>query len=252
MTVGGASRRDSATGGWRGRGRVRFGRCGLSACCALLAVAALLVLASAGCGESGEDPTSDLSTASTGSVPTLASVPPTVPATGSNANTTQVAGETTSTLPDDSGGDDGVYSLGSRRNPIPLGQQARVGDWTVRVAGVTPDATQAVLDENMFNDQPGPGTQYVLVRLEATYDGDESSTFWISMLSSFVGDEGDTFGVAAAVAPDSMIDQGEVVKGGMVSGNLVFLVDSTQVSGGTLMLEEAFDWEQGRVFFAVE
>ena len=192
----------------------------------LVVVAAFLAVAAGGCGTSDGSPSSDLSTPSTGDVPIVT---------------------TTSWVTTDSGG-----AEGTRRDPIPLGQDAQVGDWRVRVVEAKLDATQSVLDENMFNDPPDAESQYVLVTLEAMYVGQESSTFWIDMMYSFVGDEGDPFAMASAVAPDSITNDGEVTKGGIISGNLVFLVASKQVSGGTLMLEETFSWDAGRVFFAVE
>lgn len=146
----------------------------------------------------------------------------------------------------------GAGELGSRRNPIPLGQEAQVGDWTVKVLGATLDATQAILDENQFNDPPEAGYQYVLVNLEATYDGTESATFWVEMSYTFVGSGGNTYESGMAVAPDPITDEGEVFPGASVSGNLVFAVASDQVSGGTLSLEQAFSFEETRVFFALE
>jgi hypothetical protein len=199
---------------------------GTLAAVAVLLVAGLLVFMAGGCGEKEGTPTSDLSTASTG-----------------GTTDTSGGGSTDDSLSE---------APGTRRDPIPLGQKALVGDWEVLVSDATLDATQAILDENMFNDPPDAESQYVLLTLEATYRGLDPSTFWIDMLYYFVGDEGDTFGMAEAVTPDSITNDGETAKGGSISGNVCFLVASKQVSGGTLMLEEAFAWEEGRVFFAVE
>ena len=144
-----------------------------------------------------------------------------------------------------------IGALGERRNPIPVDQEARVGDWEVRVVDARPNANQIILDENMFNNPPKEGNQYVLVSLEATYAGDGSSTFWIDMLYSFVGGKGGSFDVAVAVAPDAITSADEALSGGSIAGNLVFEAPSDQVPGGTLLLEEAFSHDQARVFFAV-
>jgi hypothetical protein len=127
-----------------------------------------------------------------------------------------------------------------------------VGDWKIKVANVVLDATQVVLDENMFNDSPEAGSQYVLVGIEAKYTGEGSSTFWVAMMYNFVGSKGNTFDSGMVVAPDSILDEGEVFSGGKISGNLVFVVDSAQISGGTLMIEEFIDFAETRVYFAVE
>jgi hypothetical protein len=149
-------------------------------------------------------------------------------------------------------GDATIGELGERRNPIPVGQEAQVGDWKVRVVNATLDATHIILEENMFNNPPEDGNRYVLVLLEATYAGEESSTFWLDMMYSFVGGKGDAFGTAAVVAPDSITDEDEAFPGASVSGNLVFEVSSDQILGGTLLLEKAFSFDETRLFFAVE
>lgn len=202
---------------------------------AVLFALGAFALAANGCGapEPGAG-TPDLSTASTGDVPTVTAIRRTATAGGGSIEIGQ-AGES-----------------GSWGNPVPLGREARVGDWEVMVMGATLDATQAVLDENMFNDPPAEGSQYVLVSLAAVYVGEESSTFWIDMLYGFVGGGGDTFDSGTAVASDSLFDDGEVFAGGAITGNLVFMVASDQVPGGTLMVEEAFAWDEGPVFFAVD
>jgi hypothetical protein len=210
-----------------------------------LLLAGTLFFGAAGCGSApGSEgaATPDLSNAPTGEIPTTATAAP--------AATTDVSSSsTTETTP---AADVKIGALGERRNPIPVGQEAQVADWKVRVVGATLNATQTILDENMFNDPPEDGSQYVLVSLEATYNGQESSTFWLDMTYSFVGGRGSTFGTGAAVAPDSMTDQGEASPGASIAGNLLFEVASDQVSDGTLLLEKAFSFEETRVFFAVE
>ncbi|HEX5498524.1 MAG TPA: hypothetical protein VFX03_04820, partial [Thermomicrobiales bacterium] len=47
-----------------------------------------------------------------------------------------------------------------RDHPIPIGQAAAVGDWTVQVTGVTPNAAKQIEAENMFNDPPPDGMQF--------------------------------------------------------------------------------------------
>lgn len=145
-----------------------------------------------------------------------------------------------------------VGEPGERRNPIPMNQEARVGDWEVAVVGADLDATQVVLDENVFNGAPGEGRSYVLVSLEATNVGDGSRTFWLDMLCSFIGSKGGSFKTAAVVPPDPIMTQGEAPPGARITGNLVFEVPSDEVAGGTLMLEEAFSLDKSRMFFAVE
>ncbi|MBN1632418.1 MAG: hypothetical protein JW990_21885 [Thermoleophilia bacterium] len=192
----------------------------------------LVVFAAGACGGDGSGSTSELSAASTNGVI----------AVGSTTTTTGASI------------DDGSEATagGTRREPIPMGREAGVGDWRVRVVDVSADATQAILDENMFNDPPGPDDRYVLITLEATYVGEDTGTFWIDILSTFVGDEGDTFSLASVVPPAPMTDTSEVAGGEAVSGNLVFAVASKQIAEGTLMLQDLLSREGGRVFFAID
>jgi hypothetical protein len=258
------------TGGWdfvlrqppRGlevRGRTRWSRVPVAA--AALMLAALVVCGLGGCADgqvSEGDPTPDLSVATTGTIQTTSSSDSTetsdttdaLDTTGTTqvAGTTQVVGTTLSSTTSTVVG----MELGTRRNPIPVGQEAQVGDWTVKVVDAVLDATQLVTDENMFNDPPESGSQYVLVTIEATYTGEESSTFWVEMMYKFVGSKGNTFDSGMVVAPDSILDDGEVFSGGTVAGNLAFVVESTQVSGGTLMIEEFVTFDETRLFFAVD
>ncbi len=141
---------------------------------------------------------------------------------------------------------------GERRNPIPLTQEAHVGDWKVKVVEAILDATEIVLKENMFNAPPAEGNRYVLISVEATYVGRDSSTFWLDTLCSFVGGKGGSCKMGVVVPPDSIMKQGETLPGASIAGNLVFEVPTAQVTGGTLLLEEAFSLNKARVFFAVE
>src|SRR5690606_34913664 len=91
--------------------------------------------------------------------------------------------ETTTTSPAETTTTAGVPSDDSTslQSPLGLGRVIQVGDWLLRVSGVTPDATELVLAENMFNDAPEDGEQFFIANVEATYVGDDSATFWIDM-----------------------------------------------------------------------
>ncbi|NLE10957.1 MAG: hypothetical protein GX630_05580 [Actinobacteria bacterium] len=203
-----------------------------AAAAAVLLWTVFVVFAAGACGDDGSESTSELSAASTNKVIAVGST------------------TTTTGAPIDDGSD--TTAGETRREPVPVGQEAGVGDWRVRVMDVSTDATQAILDENMFNDPPGPDERYVLITLEATYVGKDVGTFWIDILSTFVGDEGDTFSLASVVPPAPMTDTSEVAGGEAVSGNVVFAVASKQIAGGTLMLQDLLSREGGRVFFAID
>lgn len=142
--------------------------------------------------------------------------------------------------------------LGTRENPIPLGEEAQVGSWKVKVVGATLDATEEVLGYNEFNEEPEPGKQYVLIEAEATRTGEEAAAFWVDMSYVFVGSGGNTFDAGYADVPDSLSDSGEAYPGASISGSLVFQVASDQVAGGTLRMEESFSFEDTETFFAID
>ena len=142
----------------------------------------------------------------------------------------------------------------SRENAVPPGQGATVGDWTVTVISVTPDATAKLLENDGYSDPPQVGNQYVLASVEATYNGTESGDFSLDIGYKFVGSKGNTFGSPEGyvVSPNPIWDAGEAFPGASVSGDLLFEVPTDQVSGGTLMFEEAFSFDDNRVFYAIE
>lgn len=139
-------------------------------------------------------------------------------------------------------------NVGTRENPVPLNQEAQVGDWKAKVVEANLDAWGEVsADPENVNDEPEPGHQYVLVLIEATYTGGQSSIFWLDVLDGFVGSKGNTFD-SETFAPDSIVQAGEAFPGASISGNLLFAVASDQVSGGTLMVRSL----SSTMFFAVE
>ena len=124
----------------------------------------------------------------------------------------------------------------SRHNPIPLGEQARIGDWILRITSVTPDATDLVLREARVNEPPEIGYQYFLVTLEAEYVGEGSVRFYdTSIYRSFnaVGDRGVAYGsprnrpAYCGLLPDGIYYKSEVFSGGIMEGTTCFSIQST-------------------------
>ena len=124
-------------------------------------------------------------------------------------------------------------SATSRENPAPLGTEAQVGDWTVKVVSANLNANTAVKGAIGYQD-PAPGDQYVLVNLEATYNGDKTDSFLVGLTYQIVGSKGNTFPPAEIGIDKSIEDTNEVYKGATVSGALVFEVPSDQIDGAVL------------------
>ena len=125
----------------------------------------------------------------------------------------------------------------SRSNPVPLGQQAGLYDsWAMSVVSYSPDATAAVLAENMFNDPPAAGKQFAIVRVRATYTGASSDSFGGSFRLRAVGSSNvshSTFANYCGVIPDE-ISSATLFPGGTIEGNVCFEVTAADAS--SLML----------------
>lgn len=144
---------------------------------------------------------------------------------------------------------------GSRENPVPLGTAANIGaDWFVSVTDVVPDATDLVLTENEFNDPPGEGSQFFVVSISATYEGEGSSTLPVGNAFSLVGDSSvayQTFDPGCGVIPDP-VPFTEVFTGGRVEGNVCWSVQTSDVDSLVMFSEDyvRFDQER-RVWFSL-
>ena len=223
-------------GWWKRQGK--FAKLGMIVGAAVVLI--IILVASAAGGKKASTTTLAAATITTAATTTAT----TTKATTTTRPTTTTTNATTTTK---------AAVVGTRQNPIPIGTLAQCGDWKVKVTGATLDAWDIVKTENQFNDPPADGNQYVLVSVEATYEGSESGTFWIDVSSKFLGSGGNTYDAATVVAPDSVMNAGEVFPGASVSVTLPFEVPSAQVSGGALILGPSFSFSTSdRLFFAVE
>lgn len=117
-------------------------------------------------------------------------------------------------------------TAGTREDPLPLGTPIEGGDWVVTVNEVTPDATDAVMAANQFNDAPAEGTQYLLADVTVEYTGDESEMIMLGTGFAFVTATGATIdtGDAFVVGPDELDTAQELYNGGTAQGNVVLQV----------------------------
>ena len=144
-------------------------------------------------------------------------------------------------------------ATGSRDDPIPIGSAARVGDWSIVVLGVNPDATAAVLTGNQFNAPPQAGRQFFLVRVAASYLGTGSATIASSVGFEAVGASAvaySTFDPSCGVIPDQL-PSAEVFEGGTIEGNVCFQVRTEDVDSLVLFVEPFFSFDDDRIFFAL-
>jgi hypothetical protein len=122
----------------------------------------------------------------------------------------------------------------TRATAVAMGQALVVyGGWTASVVSVTPDATAAVLAENMFNDPPAPGRQFFIARVSATYTGPGSSRFDAGFRLRAVGPSSvayTTFNDSCGVIPDDIGDP-DVFTGGTITGNVCWSMLTSDAAG---------------------
>jgi hypothetical protein len=146
--------------------------------------------------------------------------------------------------------------LGTRDNPLPLGTVIELADWQLTVSDVTADATDLVMAENEFNEAPADGRRFLLFRVEASYEGDDSGDPWLDFSWATVGGGGNTYGGGSmddycGVIPDPLDEAGEAFPGATVEGNVCFAVPSEQLEGATIRVEDTWSFDDTRAFFAI-
>lgn len=151
----------------------------------------------------------------------------------------------------------GNGGLGTRGNPVPIGQRVKVGqEWQVALLSVNQEAGQVVRAANQFNEDPAAGRQFLMGRFAISYVGQESGTPWVDLAFRFNGSAGNTFGTGqedyCGVIPEPLDDTGEMFPNAGAEGNVCVSVPSDQVAGGLFLVEENFSFEPSRVFFSIQ
>lgn len=125
------------------------------------------------------------------------------------------------------------------------------GDWQVIFNSVTPDANSAVAAENLFNEAPPAGSQYLLANITVTYTGTgpQGETPFVSI--SYVTAEGSAVNSFdnAVVEPDALDTLSPLFQGASTTGNVAFTVPSASATQGTLAVEPTMFAD--KVFVAV-
>lgn len=123
--------------------------------------------------------------------------------------------------------------LGDFANPYPVGAAQRTVDgWTIQVVSVEPDATQQVLAENSFNEEPEGGRQFVIATITATYTRPGSASFDGNFRLRLRGADNTVytaFGDACGVTPNEWDEEIVVSMGQSVTGNLCWSVPTDEL-----------------------
>ena len=158
-------------------------------------------------------------------------------------------------------------SLGSRDNPIPLGETVVVGSrldaneetWEVTVISVVSDATDLILSENEINEPPEEDYQYLMAYIRLKYIGPDSKTPFDDLEFKTVGDSSvvynasiDYYASAAGcfVVPNTLKGSQQLFPNGQIEGNACWQVASVDIDSLMMFLELGVIDEK-RIWFAL-
>ena len=137
--------------------------------------------------------------------------------------------------------------LGSRYNPIPLGQVVdtlrwQMPYWAIVVSATNPNANQEVLAAEGWKESPQPGNQFFMVELEATYLGPESTFFYRDFTLKTVGQSAVVYdyGLHCGLIPDLFPISTELFTGGVIRGRVCWEVPSADVDSLQLIVDQDF------------
>ena len=121
----------------------------------------------------------------------------------------------------------------ARSNPAPVGSEVIADDMAFIVTGAIRPATNFIMDGNMFNSEPEPGQEYIMVELSVTCmkSIDESCTispFWNISLIGSAGIKYDAESFVAGV--DGLLESTEFYGEATVSGYLPFIVNEGETN----------------------
>ena len=202
----------------------------------VIAGATSICLALAACSSSGAAPVVTVTAQSTVTVPG-----PTVTVTE-----TATPEATASTSSPDTGTTDSTTTSGgsgSVDSPFGLGSSAVIGDWNITVVSYNPHATSQVMAANSFNDKPGSGNTYGLIRVKATYEGSDKGNAGVDIRASFVGSDSREYtdSDCGAVTPRDMSQEPDVFKNGKVDGTFCVKGPTSVLSGkGAISISTGF------------
>ena len=117
--------------------------------------------------------------------------------------------------------DDATDAPGTRDNPLAIGDEVQNDDWTITL-GSPYEATDEVLAENQFNEEPEAGMEFWILPITATYEGEDTGHAGMDLTAKFVGDDGRTYNdyePGCGVIPDDLMDIDSLYADGTAEGN---------------------------------
>ena len=116
--------------------------------------------------------------------------------------------------------------------------------WNVVVLEPIRDITDAVAEENQFNDPPEEGSRFMGVPIQVTYASGPVPASLFELTFKAVGPSGvvlATFDPSCGVIPDELDTFAELFEGGTVEGNVCWSVPSGDIGDLTMIVEVFLD-----------
>lgn len=155
----------------------------------------------------------------------------------------------------DSSEDEPAAPVGTRRNPVPLGEPAELDSWEVTLLSFELDATESLLAAEEFNDPPPEGMQYSLLRVRATFVGDGEGSPAMDLGFEVVGDDQRRYdesdcAVELSMLPEALYSEPDVFTGGVVEGHVCVLTPAG-LGNPLVNVSATMSFESEPVWFAV-
>jgi len=141
--------------------------------------------------------------------------------------------------------------LGSRSNPINLGDIAVINDWQVQIVSVNKNALKFVMDSDAYASPPASNERFVLFNIKATYIGDDSGEPSSDLRFKIVGGGGNTFSKSCSYSVNTFDENEETFTGATVTGNLCYIVEGSQIAGATVSIQANYS-SQDRQFVSID
>jgi len=136
---------------------------------------------------------------------------------------------------------------GTRERPVPLGKMEQAGHvWAIQILDVNPDAWPVIKAENMYNDPPEKGKQYVMIRFKIKSIWDDPREPYGDLKFKYLGNDGIAYAGSCGVIPDDLYDVPEMYPGAITEANECFVVPSHAISGGSIVVDAEY---KTQVFF---
>lgn len=143
----------------------------------------------------------------------------------------------------------------TRESPYAFGESGKVGDYEIEVVEVTPDAHNAVILENQFNEPAPEGETFFMARVAVTYVGRETGTPWVDLEFNIVGKANRGYSendASCGVIPDEASDAPELCEDGSAEFNVCWSVPSEEVGSLLMYVEPRLSFDDERVWFSLD